>query len=86
MAAVLVSWLFTLILSPSARGEDHKFITSYREIRSLTRAEASKYLPVRLTGIITFYHPPSSTMFMHQGEDDIFIEHDENRGERKVEK
>ncbi len=59
--------------APPAVGESPAMLRSIGEIRSLSREEASKGLPVDVRAVVTFAGPDSNLLFVQDGTDGIFV-------------
>lgn len=74
-----IGWLaWTIIVIgvlPVLRSEAQEVIplTRITDIRELTYEEASKGLPVKVRGVVTFSNKPVVTLFIHDGKAGIFV-------------
>jgi signal transduction histidine kinase len=62
-------WLIGLVLCC----ESAEPLTSAKVIRGLTAEQGQQKLPVRIEGVVTFYHSDWGVLFIHDGEESICV-------------
>jgi two-component system cell cycle sensor histidine kinase/response regulator CckA len=71
----LPSFFLALLLTPAvlSAADPPLPLTNAGEVRSLNPADADRGHPVRLRGVITYYDPPGSYVFVHDATGGIFV-------------
>ena len=64
----------------ASRGETLPLLTSAGQVRQLGLAEAQRGHPVRLRGIATYYHAPTSTLILQTGADGVLVDASQVQG------
>lgn len=65
--------LLTLVLFVPPLSGATTPLTTATEIRALTPEQGQERLPLRLDGVVTFYHPEWGVLFLHDGHDGICV-------------
>jgi PAS domain S-box-containing protein len=53
--------------------KDLPFLTTIKQVLDLPREEARKQYPLRVKGVVSFYSPPETMLFIQDGESGIFV-------------
>ena len=65
--------IFLTLATTWTQGIEPERLTSVATIRSLTTEQGNQRLPVRLEGVVTFYHSEWGVLFIHDGKDGICV-------------
>lgn len=60
-----------MLAAPANR--DLPVLTSIKQVLDLPREEARKQYPLRVKGVVTYYCPPETMLFIQDGENGIFV-------------
>lgn len=65
--------IFLTLATTWIQGIEPERLTSVAKIRTLTTEQGNQRLPVRLEGVVTFFHPDWGVLFIHDGKDGICV-------------